>query len=40
TVKEKYHRANESTKKNKTYIEREYEHKITSDEMLYLTIHI
>lgn len=40
TVKEKYHRAYECTKKIQTYIEREYEHKLTSDELLYLTIHI
>ncbi|MBY4602947.1 MULTISPECIES: transcriptional antiterminator LicT [Bacillus] len=40
TVKGKYHRAYECTKKIQTYIEREYDHKLTSDELLYLTIHI
>ncbi|MBA5711218.1 transcriptional antiterminator LicT [Bacillus velezensis] len=40
TVKEKYHRAYECTKKIQTCIERAYEHKLTSDELLYLTIHI
>lgn len=40
TVKEKYHRAYECTKKIQTYIEQEYEHKLTSDELLYVTIHI
>ncbi|KUP36553.1 BglG family transcription antiterminator LicT [Bacillus halotolerans] len=40
TVKEKYHRAYDCTKKIKTYMEHEYEHKLTRDELLYLTIHI
>ncbi len=40
TVKEKYHRAYECTKKIQTCIERAYKHKLTSDESLYLTIHI
>ncbi|MDM5303813.1 transcriptional antiterminator LicT [Bacillus subtilis] len=40
TVIEKYHHAYECTKKIQTYIEREYKHKLTSDELLYLTIHI
>ncbi len=37
---EKYRRAYECTKKIQTCIERAYEHKLTSDELLYLTIHI
>ncbi len=37
---EKYRRAYECTKKIQTCIERVYEHKLTSDELLYLTIHI
>ncbi|WHY24356.1 PRD domain-containing protein [Bacillus halotolerans] len=40
TVKEKYHRAYDCTKKIKAYMEQEYEHKLTRDELLYLTIHI
>ncbi|WIG46827.1 PRD domain-containing protein [Bacillus halotolerans] len=40
TVKEKYHRAYDCTKKIKAYMEQEYEHKFTRDELLYLTIHI
>lgn len=40
TVKEKYHRAYDCTKKIKTYMEHGYEHKLTRDELLYLTIHI
>ncbi|MBU5263649.1 BglG family transcription antiterminator LicT [Bacillus atrophaeus] len=40
TVKEKYHRAYKCTEKIKQYIQKEYDHKLTSEELLYLTIHI
>ncbi|WP_340639993.1 BglG family transcription antiterminator LicT [Bacillus atrophaeus] len=40
TVKEKYHRAYKCTEKIKQYIQKEYDHELTSEELLYLTIHI
>ncbi|PSA95306.1 transcription antiterminator LicT [Bacillus atrophaeus] len=40
TVKKKYHRAYKCTEKIKQYIQKEYDHELTSEELLYLTIHI
>ncbi|GED01705.1 PRD domain-containing protein [Bacillus atrophaeus] len=40
TVKEKYHRAYKCTEKIKQYIQKEYDYELTSEELLYLTIHI
>ncbi|MCY9204610.1 BglG family transcription antiterminator LicT [Bacillus atrophaeus] len=40
TVKEKYHRAYKCTEKIKQYIQKEYNYELTSEELLYLTIHI
>ncbi|MCY8520840.1 BglG family transcription antiterminator LicT [Bacillus atrophaeus] len=40
TVKEKYHCAYKCTEKIKQYIQKEYDHELTSEELLYLTIHI
>lgn len=40
TVKEKYHRAYKCTGKIKQYIQKEYDHELTSEELLYLAIHI
>ncbi|MGW8459161.1 BglG family transcription antiterminator LicT [Bacillus atrophaeus] len=40
TVKEKYHHAYKCTEKIKQYIQKEYDHELTSEELLYLTIHI
>ncbi|MGG0050997.1 BglG family transcription antiterminator LicT [Bacillus atrophaeus] len=40
TVKEKYHCAYKCTEKIKQYIQKEYDYELTSEELLYLTIHI
>ncbi|KXZ23323.1 transcription antiterminator LicT [Bacillus nakamurai] len=40
TVKEKYDHAYECTQKINRYIQKEFGRKLTSDELLYLTIHI
>ncbi|MCP6680752.1 BglG family transcription antiterminator LicT [Bacillus nakamurai] len=40
TVKEKYNHAYECTEKINRYIQKEFGRKLTSDELLYLTIHI
>ncbi|AYK07064.1 PRD domain-containing protein [Brevibacillus sp. 7WMA2] len=39
-VKSKYKEAYECTKKIKRYIQKEYKHELTNEEVLYLTIHI